>query len=234
MTARAARRLAPRTSKWKKRPNRPPTATLSVERSPRLPGEHTGVISPGSDPDGDPLTYSYSASGGQITGTASNATFDATGLQPGSYTVKCTVNDGRGGTADATGNVEVEDLHKRNNWKCGWRCIAFISRRRSRRWPGRTGGLLASQAVTLDTLATDFLQYLTYKPDAHLILGGHADVRGGTEYNQLLSERRVKRAEDYSDRERRSRRSSRDQGLWQGREHVRGTGQEALGGRSRL
>jgi outer membrane protein OmpA-like peptidoglycan-associated protein len=60
-----------------------------------------------------------------------------------------------------------------------------------------TGGLLASQAVTLDTLASDFKQYLTYKPDAHLILGGHADIRGGKEYNQLLSERRVERAKSY-------------------------------------
>jgi outer membrane protein OmpA-like peptidoglycan-associated protein len=57
--------------------------------------------------------------------------------------------------------------------------------------------LLASQAVTLDTLAADFKQYLTYRPDAHLILGGHADIRGGKEYNQLLSERRVERAKSY-------------------------------------
>jgi outer membrane protein OmpA-like peptidoglycan-associated protein len=60
-----------------------------------------------------------------------------------------------------------------------------------------TGGLLASQAVTLDTLAADFKQYSTYRPDAHLILGGHADIRGGKEYNQLLSERRVERAKSY-------------------------------------
>lgn len=179
------------------RPNRPPTATLSVERSPILPGEHTGVICTGSDPDGDPLTYSYSASGGQITGTGSNATFDATGLQPGSYTVKCTVNDGRGGTADATGNVEVQEppQEKQLEVRLALHSIYFPTAQPTVARPH--GGLLASQAVTLDTLATDFLQYLTYKPDAHLILGGHADVRGGTEYNQLLSERRVKRAEDY-------------------------------------
>src|SRR5579862_5996493 len=46
------------------RPNRPPTASLSVERSPILPGEHTGITCTGTDPDGDPLKYSYSASGG--------------------------------------------------------------------------------------------------------------------------------------------------------------------------
>jgi outer membrane protein OmpA-like peptidoglycan-associated protein len=38
---------------------------------------------------------------------------------------------------------------------------------------------------------------LTYKPDAHLILGGHADIRGGKEYNQLLSERRVEKTKSY-------------------------------------
>jgi hypothetical protein len=56
------------------------------------------------------------------------------------------------------------------------------------------GGLLPSQQGTLTTLATDFQEYLALKPDAHLILSGHADVRGSVEYNQALSERRVARA----------------------------------------
>ena len=179
------------------RPNRPPTASLSVERSPILPGEHTGITCTGSDPDGDPLTYSYSASGGQVTGTGPNATFDATGLQPGTYTVKCTVNDGRGGTADASGNVEVKEppqVHQLE-LKLALHSIYFPTAQPTVARP--TGGLLASQAVTLDTLAADFKQYLTYRPDAHLILGGHADIRGGKEYNQLLSERRVERAKSY-------------------------------------
>jgi outer membrane protein OmpA-like peptidoglycan-associated protein len=89
-------------------PNRPPTATLTVERSPILPGERTGITCHGEDPDGDPLTYSYTTTGGQITGTGEKVQFDSTGLQPGSYTVKCTVNDGKGGTADASGNVDVQ------------------------------------------------------------------------------------------------------------------------------
>jgi outer membrane protein OmpA-like peptidoglycan-associated protein len=179
------------------RPNRPPTASLSVERSPILPGEHTGITCTGSDPDGDPLTYSYSASGGQVTGTGSNATFDATGLQPGTYTVKCTVDDGRGGTADASGNVEVKEppqVHQLE-LKLALHSIYFPTAQPTVAKP--TGGLLASQAVTLDALAADFKQYLTYRPDAHLILGGHADVRGAKDYNQLLSERRVERAKSY-------------------------------------
>ena len=183
--------------KVEERPNRPPTATLSVERSPILPGERTGITCNGSDPDGDPLTYSYSASGGQVTGTGSTGQFDTSGLQPGTYTVKCTVNDGRGGTADASGNVEVKEppqVHELEV-KLALHSIYFPTAQPTVAKPN--GGLLASQGDTLDKLATDFKQYLTYKPDAHLILGGHADIRGGKEYNQLLSERRVARTKSY-------------------------------------
>jgi hypothetical protein len=47
------------------------------------------------------------------------------------------------------------------------------------------------------TLAGDYKKYLTYKPDAHLILQGHADPRGGTDYNKALSERRVERTKSF-------------------------------------
>src|SRR5207245_6027018 len=95
--------------KVEEKPNHPPSATLSIERSPILPGEHTGITCNGSDPDNDALTYSYTSTGGKIVGSGSNVQFDSTGLQTGSYSVKCTVNDGRGGTADASGNVDVKE-----------------------------------------------------------------------------------------------------------------------------
>jgi outer membrane protein OmpA-like peptidoglycan-associated protein len=60
-----------------------------------------------------------------------------------------------------------------------------------------TGGLVKSQEDTLTALATDFKKYLEAKPDAHLILEGHADVRGGSAYNQALSERRVARVKSF-------------------------------------
>jgi hypothetical protein len=59
------------------------------------------------------------------------------------------------------------------------------------------GGLVDSQQATLTALATDFKSYLTYKPDAHLTLTGHADVRASVEYNQALSERRVARTKQF-------------------------------------
>jgi hypothetical protein len=59
------------------------------------------------------------------------------------------------------------------------------------------GGLVPSQQGTLTTLASDFKSYLAIKPDAHLTLTGHADVRGSAEYNQALTERRVSRAKAF-------------------------------------
>ena len=183
--------------KVEEKPNHPPTASLSIERSSLVPGEHTGVTCNGSDPDNDPLTYSYTTTGGQITGTGSNVQFDSTGLQPGSYTVKCTVNDGRGGTADASGNVEVKEPPqvKQLEAKLALHSIYFPTAQPTVAKPD--GGLLASQAVTLDTLATDYAEYLKYRPAAHLILEGHADSRGAKDYNEKLSERRVNRAKNY-------------------------------------
>jgi outer membrane protein OmpA-like peptidoglycan-associated protein len=183
--------------KVEEKPNHPPTATLSIERSPILPGEHTGVTCNGSDPDNDPLTYSYTSTGGKIAGSGSNVQFDATGLQPGSYSLKCAVNDGRGGTADASGNVEVKEPPqiKQLEAKLALHSIYFPTALPTVAKPN--GGLLASQQKTLDALANDYKQYLTYKPDAHLILEGHADTRGAKDYNAKLSERRVDRAKSY-------------------------------------
>lgn len=43
----------------------------------------------------------------------------------------------------------------------------------------------------MKTLAEAFKTYLTAEPNAHLVLGGHADKRGPASYNQKLSERRA-------------------------------------------
>jgi outer membrane protein OmpA-like peptidoglycan-associated protein len=183
--------------KVEQRPNRPPTASLAIERSPILPGERTGVTCNGSDPDNDPLTYSYTATGGQITGTGSSVQFDSTGAKPGTYTVKCNVNDGRGGTADASSSVEVKEPPqvKQLEAKLALHSIYFPTAMPTEAKP--MAGLLSSQSATLDALASDFKQYLTYRPEARLILEGHADIRGAKEYNIKLSERRVERTKSY-------------------------------------
>jgi len=183
--------------KVEEKPNHPPTASLSVERSPIVQGERTGITCSGSDPDNDPLTYSYTSTGGQIVGSGSSVQFDSNGLQPGSYTVNCSVNDGRGASADASGKVEVKEPPqiKQLEAKLALHSIYFPTAQPTVAKPN--GGLAASQAATLDTLAGDFQQYVKYRPDAHLILEGHADIRGAKDYNIKLSERRVERTKSY-------------------------------------
>lgn len=90
------------------KPNQPPTISCSTDRSPIMPGERTGITATASDPDGDPITYSYTTTAGQIVGSGAKVEFDSTGLQPGNYSVKCSASDGRGGTADASTNVDVQ------------------------------------------------------------------------------------------------------------------------------
>ena len=91
-----------------KRPNRPPVISCAPERDPIIAGERVAVTSTASDPDGDPLSYSYSATGGQISGTGPTAQFDSTGLSAGSYTVTCTADDGQGGRTSGTTRVDVQ------------------------------------------------------------------------------------------------------------------------------
>jgi len=91
-----------------KRPNRPPVISCAPERNPIIAGERVAINSTASDPDGDPIAYSYSATGGQVSGNGPVAQFDSTGLSAGSYTVTCTADDGQGGRTSATTTVDVQ------------------------------------------------------------------------------------------------------------------------------
>ena len=48
------------------------------------------------DPEGDVLTYNYTASGGRIIGTGRNVWWDLNGVRPGNYTITAAVDDGCG------------------------------------------------------------------------------------------------------------------------------------------
>ena len=93
-----------------RRINRPPTVTCQVPNPTIKQADTTAVRASGTDPDRDELTYTWTASGGKITGTGDSATFDATGIAPGKYTVTATVSDGE---KTATCSSEITVL-KRN------------------------------------------------------------------------------------------------------------------------
>jgi len=59
------------------------------------------------DPDNDTLLYTWSVTGGTITGEGRTVTWDLTGAQPGSYTATVTVDDGNGHKVPASTTVTV-------------------------------------------------------------------------------------------------------------------------------
>ncbi|HEY1528036.1 MAG TPA: PKD domain-containing protein [Candidatus Angelobacter sp.] len=180
------------------KPNSPPTISCAANPATITAGQRASITATASDPDNDPLTYSYKASGGTVSGTGANAQFDSTGLAPGNYTVTCHVSDGRGGETDALAQVAVQPAveQRQLEQRLSLHSIYFPTAQPTVNSP-ITSGLLSSQKQTLLTLAGDFKKYLAFKPDAHLILQGHADPRGGPEYNKKLSERRVERTKAY-------------------------------------
>ena len=167
------------------RPNRPPTMSCSTSQTVVTVGEPIEVAATASDPDDDPLSFSWQASGGRMEGSGSTVRFRTGGLAPGSYTIMGQVNDGRDGTADCTESVEVraaqkpaevQELEKR----LALHSVYFATAKPTAADP--TGGLLESQQTVLLALANDFNRYLTFNPQAHLIFEGHADMRGTIEY----------------------------------------------------
>jgi outer membrane protein OmpA-like peptidoglycan-associated protein len=181
-------------------PNRPPTMSCSAERQSVVIGEQVDITANASDPDNDPLTYSWNSSGGRVRGKGASVKFDTTGLRPGSYTVGGRVDDGRGGTADCRVAVEAQEPPPPPEMleletRLSLHSIYFATARPTIANP--TGGLVGSQEQILAKLAEDFKRYLTFRPDAHLILSGHADPRGSVEYNKGLTDRRVERTKSY-------------------------------------
>src|SRR4029077_8147582 len=91
--------------------NHPPVAACSASPTSVFAGSGDTVTIHvnASDPDNDPLTYSYTASGGAVDGTGPDARWNSSGVNPGSYTVSVKVDDGKGGTASCTADFKVEE-----------------------------------------------------------------------------------------------------------------------------
>ena len=88
--------------------NRTPTVSAACDPCRVVPGGEVRLTARASDPDGDPLTYAWSAPAGRFAGPADEAA--ARWLAPaetGTVTIRVRVSDGRGGTASATVSVEV-------------------------------------------------------------------------------------------------------------------------------
>jgi hypothetical protein len=106
-------------------PNQPPTVTVAASQSrvtlaaqcaPDMmadpnctpSGSTVSLTATASDPDGDTLLYTWSTTGGRITGDGANVTWDLSGAAPGTYTASVEVDDGCGCIAYSSATVVVD------------------------------------------------------------------------------------------------------------------------------
>src|SRR6202171_581350 len=149
----------------------PPVISCSANPASLRTGGTSTINSNASRPDGRRLTYSYTASAGDVSGTGDTATLNTQGAQPGHITVTCNASDDRNPplSASSTTIVNVEAPPppapapeiKQLEAKLALHSIYFPTARPTAENP--EGGLVDSQAEILKTLAEDFKSYLRYK-----------------------------------------------------------------------
>ena len=182
-------------------PKNPPTLSLSVSPSSVVTGGSVNVSATCTSPDGVPVSVAnYTSTAGSISGNGNAATLSTAGAPAGPVTVSATCTDSRGLSSQGTTQLNIENpppppVDKALEARLALHSVYFPTAQPPANEPN--AGLVPSQQQTLINLAKDFTKYLEAKPDAHLILEGHADIRGSVAYNQALSERRVARVKSF-------------------------------------
>jgi sulfur relay (sulfurtransferase) complex TusBCD TusD component (DsrE family) len=176
-------------------PKNPPTMSLSASPNDLVTGGNVNLSAMCTSPDGVPVSVAnWTSTSGSVSGSGTSASLNTAGMAPGTVTITATCTDSRGLTAQATTQVTIEappppKVDKALEARLALHSVYFPTNMPPPNHPDAP--MVASQQRTLVTLASDFKKYLEAKPDAHLVLGGHADIRGSDAYNQALSQRRV-------------------------------------------
>ncbi len=87
------------------RPCPPPTSSSTCTPT----GSEVTLVANASDPDNDQLLYTWSVTGGRLSGEGRQVTWDLSGVANGSYTATVEVNDGNQHTANGSTTVTVAD-----------------------------------------------------------------------------------------------------------------------------
>ncbi len=161
--------------------NRPPTVRARCEPCTVEIGRTATVIADAADPDGDMLTYQWSAPSGSLSNRADRQTPWTAPMQEGPVPVTISVSDGKGGTATDAVTIQVirpavrefvfEDVH-------------FDFDRYSLR-PEATRAL------------DEAIKTLQANPELRIEIEGHTCNIGTSEYNLALGERRAGSVRDY-------------------------------------
>jgi outer membrane protein OmpA-like peptidoglycan-associated protein len=161
--------------------NRPPTVKAECDPCTVEVGQQATVRATAQDPDGDTLTYRWSSPQGALATPAERETRWTAPQQEGTVPITVTVDDGKGGTASSTVNIQVtrppvktytfEDVH-------------FDFDRYT---------LRPEATRVLDEAITAMRENTTLR----LQIEGHTCNIGTAEYNLALGDRRANAVRDY-------------------------------------
>lgn len=160
--------------------NRAPMCRLVVTERGQV-GEAIALDASGSsDPDGDPLTYTWDFGDGTAPVKLTLPRTTHSYARAGNYTVKVTVDDGRGGICSATANTsEVMKVVLQDKGK------VLFDTDKSELKPA------AKQQLAV------VLQALKEQPSLQTHIVGHTDSVGSSAHNQKLSQRRAESVAAY-------------------------------------
>ena len=161
--------------------NRPPTVRARREPCTVEVGKSSTVTADAQDPDGDVLTYRWSAPSGVLQQPADRQTLWTAPMQEGPVPVTVTVNDGKGGTASDTVNIQVVRPPRK---EYTFEDVHFDFDRYS---------LRPEATRVLDEAVAAMKQDATLR----LTIEGHTCNIGTAEYNLALGDRRANAVKAY-------------------------------------
>lgn len=85
----------------------PPTISCSVAPTTIKPGDTATITATATSPQNRPLTYTYSASAGEINGSGNSATYASTGAPTGPVSITCNVADDKGHNATSNTSLTI-------------------------------------------------------------------------------------------------------------------------------
>ncbi|MFQ5741080.1 MAG: PKD domain-containing protein [Acidobacteriota bacterium] len=155
-----------------RRPNKNPSVALTLDHSEVLAGQAVNASARGSDPDNDPLTYSWNVDRQSRAQTASSLQINTGGMAGGRHSVSVTVRDDRGATATDTKSFSVREkmIVQMNGYR-----VDNVAK------------------AALDEIALKLQQ----NPQLRAELTGHTDDRGSEKGNLRAGEKRAQAVKDY-------------------------------------
>jgi peptidoglycan-associated lipoprotein len=144
-------------------------------------GERTNVSADAQDPDGDQLTYRWSAPTGSLADGGARATSWTAPMQEGAVPVTVSVSDGKGGTASDTVTIQVVRPPRR---EIVFEDVHFDFDRYT---------LRPEAARLLDEVVSQMRD----NPDVRIQIEGHTCDIGTAEYNLALGDRRANAVREY-------------------------------------